>query len=454
MSLAVVGLSHATAPIAVRERFVFSRQQGRSTLQRLIESGSAAETVLLSTCNRTEIYFRIEGQRSEEGGRERERAQNGVFEQGFGTQLEPIVSVLAEQAGMSAEEANAYLFSYRGPEVVRHLFSVACSLDSMVLGEAQIQGQVRTAYEEALAVASPPIVGPVLRRLFQAALTIGGKVRDETELGMGAASVPSAAVELAKKIFGPLKGRCALVLGAGEMSELALECLMGAGVRNAVVASRPEPETERRAQALAERVGARALPFDQLEHVLADTDIVAAATAAPHLVITRDLIGRAVPGGRRRPLLIVDIAVPRDVETAVGTLSNVFLYDIDDLRQIVDANLERRQAEIPAAEKIVTEGVEDFWSWYAGLEIVPVIRALRGRAEAVRQVEVARALRKLDHLRPEDREAVETLTRQLMNKVLHGPTVRLRAAAANGRGPSAVEAARYLFDLDSIDENE
>src|SRR5690606_20052328 len=291
----------------------------------------------------------------------------------------------------------------------------------MILGEAQSQGQVRTPYEAAAAQGTEPrVVGPVLSRLFQTALSVGGRVRSETTLGAGAASVPAAAVELARKIFGPLDGRRALVLGAGEMSALALESLAGEGVASVIVANR----TEARARELAGRFGGVAARFDSVGEALADVDIVVSATAAPHAVLTRELVDRALPGGAPHPLLIVDIAIPRDVDPEVGEIGNVFLYDIDDLRQIVDDTLERRRAEIPVAERIVLEGVDEFWGWYTSRDVVPLIRELRDRAEEVRRTEVEKALRRLKHLAPDDREAVERLTRLILNKVLHQPTVR------------------------------
>jgi glutamyl-tRNA reductase len=294
------------------------------------------------------------------------------------------------------------------------------------------------------------VVGPVLSRLFQQALSVGGKVRSETRLGAGAASVPSAAAELARKIFGPLRGRTALVLGAGEMSELSLECLLGEGARGTVVASR----SEARARALASRLGASFARFEEFAGALRSADIVVSATAAPHAVITRDLVLRSMPDGPDHPLLVVDIALPRDVEPGVGDIPNVFLYQIDDLRQIVEDNLERRQKEIPRAERIVQAGVADFWAWHSARDVVPLIRALRGRGERLRAAELERALRRLRHLPPEDQAAVEALSRQLLNKVLHAPTARLREAAASGRALDVMAAARYLFELDATDTSE
>ncbi len=421
--LKVIGLSHHTAPVEVRERFVFDAADGEQALHAAVADG-VVEAVLLSTCNRTELYL--------------------VLGEDAGT--DAAVAVLAEHAGLTADEARRYLYTFEERRGVEHLFRVVSSLDSMILGEPQIQGQVKTAYERAVAAAAEgnAVVGPFLSRLFQHALSVGGKVRSETSLGTGAASIPSAAAELARKIFGPLRGLTALVIGAGEMSELSLECLIGEGARGTVVASR----SEERARAVAKRVGSEFARFEDFPRLLRRADIVISATAAPHAVITRELMERALPQGPDKPLLVVDIALPRDVEPEVGEMPNLFVYDIDNLRQIVDDNLERRQKEIPRAERIVQAAVEEFWSWHSARDVVPLIRALRGRAEELRASELERAMRRLRHLPPEDLAAVEALTRQLLNKVLHAPTTRLRQAAAAGRALDVVDAARYLFELE------
>jgi glutamyl-tRNA reductase len=440
MSLAVVGLSHHTAPLEVREQLVFTPQQAERAMLELKSTGAAAEAVILSTCNRTELYF-VEPVAEDASAAERDAAASAS--------RDAAEVLLAERAGTKPETLREYLYHHRARAAAGHLFRVVTSLDSMVLGEAQIQGQVKAAYELAASLQSP-MTGPILSRLFQTALSVGGRVRNETALGMGAASVPAAAVELAKKIFGSLKGRRALVLGAGEMSELALTALTGEGVEGVVVVNR----SPQRAEELAQKVGGEAVPYDALGDMLGDADIVATATSAPHAVITRQLMAKALSGGARNPLLILDIALPRDVEPAVGELDNVFLYDIDDLTQIVDENLERRKSELPEAERMVSATVDDFWAWYTSLEVVPLIRALRGRAESLRRVELEKTFRRMQHLSPEDREAVEVLTKQLLNKVLHQPTVRLREAASNGKGPGVVEAARYLFQIDLRDIKE
>jgi glutamyl-tRNA reductase len=423
MPLAVVGASHRTAPIEHRERFALGRTEVPDALLELAEDGS--EAVVLSTCNRTEVYLSLPD------------GSDGV---------EHARALLAARIGQDPAQAARYFYVHRDRQAAEHLFRVSSGLDSMILGEPQIQGQVKEAYATAREVAGEngPVVGQALHRLFQTAFSIGGKVRSETGLGVGAASVSSAAVDLAKKIFGSLKGRRALVLGAGEMSEVTLECLRAEGVRTAIVANR----TWDRARELAERWGGEAIHWEEFAGALPQVDIVICSTAAPHPVLTVERLRGALPHGPRRPLCIIDIAIPRDVEPAVADQPNVFLYNIDDLQQMVDDNLGRRRAQLPQAESIVARGVEEFWAWYASLAVVPTIRALRDRGEELRRAEMERALRQLSHLSPEDQLAIDALTRSLVNKVLHAPTARLRDAAGNGRGTGVLDTVRYLFALD------
>jgi glutamyl-tRNA reductase len=370
--------------------------------------------VLLSTCNRTELYL-VEGEREAAGA---------------------VWGIYAERLGSDASE-----FGYvrRDRDAAAHLFRVVSGMDSMVVGEAQIHGQVRDAWEASRSASSA-----VLNRLFQAALLVGGRVRSETALGHGAMSVSSAAVQLAKKIFGSLVGMRAMVLGAGEMAELALASLQGEGVRAAVVANR----TFERAQALAALYGATAVHYDQAWTALADVDVLLCSTASPHIVVGADRVRDGLARRGDRPLCILDIAVPRDVDPAVAEIDNVFLYDLDDLRAVVSASVERRQRELPAAEQVIAEEVEKFWQWVAGLAAVPVVTQFRDEMNRVRERELAAALRRLGDLSPEQRAAVEHFSQSLMNKFLHEPSVRLRSAAANGRGLGVVDAARYLFGLD------
>lgn len=414
MALIALGVSHRGAPLDVRERLAFRPHEVLPTLERLRSSASAQEGVLLSTCNRTELYL-VEG-------------DNQCATAGW--------SLLTERLG---EEASGYGYLRRDRDAAAHLFRVAAGMDSMVVGEAQIHGQVRDAWE-----ASRPASGAVLNRLFQSALLVGGRVRSETALGHGAMSVSSAAVQLSKKIFGSLAGRRAVVLGAGEMAELALASLQHEGVRAAIVANR----TFERAEVLAARYGATAVHYDGVWDALADVDLLLCSTASPKAMVTVDRVKDAIQRRGDRPLCILDIAMPRDVEPAVGKLANVFLYDLDDLRAMVNASVERRRLELPAAESVITVEVERFWQWVAGLAAVPVLTQFRQEMNRVRERELAAALRRLPDLTPAQREAVEHLSQSLMNKFLHEPTVRLRAAAANGRGLGVVDVARYLFALD------
>lgn len=413
MGVIVAGLSHRTAPIRVRERICWSPSHLSEVATRLRELSAAREAVLLSTCNRTEVYL-VEGDET------------------------VISAVWAELSQRLGEAAEPHGYVRRDREAVMHLYRVAAGLDSMIVGEAQIHGQVRDAWER-----SRPASGPVLNRLFQTALSVAGRVRSETAVGRGAASVSSAAVQLAKKIFGTLQGRRAMVLGAGDMAELALECLTGEGVRAAIVANR----TYERASELASRHGARALHYDECWSRLHEVDVLICSTSAPHAIVHAAHVERAILARGDRPLCILDIALPRDVEPEVGMLRNVFLYDLDDLRTVVSANLERRLGELPTAEQLIAVETEVYWQWLAALAAVPVLTTFRGRAEELRMRELEQVLRRLDHLPPEDRAAIEHFSRALMNKFLHEPTVRLRAAAANGQGLAIVDALRYLFAL-------
>ena len=424
MPVKVIGISHRTAPLEIRERFVFDSAQLHDILNRLVRDGLAEEAVLLSTCNRTELYY---------VGASGEKAVRQLF-----------VELLSQRAGIAAARAEPLCYEEDERAAVEHLFRVSASLDSMILGEPQIQGQVRSAYETACESSNGTRrVGPILARLFETALSVGGRVRSQTGLGTGAASVPSAAVELARKIFGSLKGKTAAVLGTGEMSKVALECLQAEGVTEATVVSR----TDARARSLADEAGVQASSHENIPQLLATVDIIITATAAPHAIITAAHARRALPRGRKHPLLIVDIALPRDVEPATGEIENVFLYNLDDLQQVVDSTIERRKEEVPVAEAIVQDGAGDFWQWYRGLDVTPLIRELREHAETIRQQEVARTLRTMKHLSPEDAAAVEALTRQILNKVLHRPTVRLKEAATHTEEPGLLRTMRYLLGL-------
>jgi glutamyl-tRNA reductase len=413
VAVIVAGVSHATAPIEVRETLTFRPQEALRELAQLRDDGLIREGVILSTCNRTEVYA-VE--------------QNG-------DSVARITEILSARLG---EDASQFIYVRRDADVATHLFSVAAGLDSMILGEAQIQGQVKDAWEDCRSES-----GPILNRMFQSALLAAARAREETGIGRGAASVSSAAVQLAKKIFGGLSGRRAMILGAGDVAEIALECFQKEGVKVAIVANR----TFERAQSLAERHAATAMHYEQCWQSLTDVDVLLCSTASPVPVVTVERVREAIDARGDKPLCILDIALPRDVEAAVGDLENVFLYDLDDLRAAAAANLERREEDIPAAQLIIAEEVRTYWDWVAGLAAVPVIREFRDEMEKMRRDELASALKRIGPLSAEQKGAVEHFSRALMNKFLHEPSVRLKAAAANGRGLGVVDAARYLFAL-------
>jgi glutamyl-tRNA reductase len=414
MALTLVGINHRTAPLDIRERVAFRTPEIPAALESLRADGAAREAVILSTCNRTEVYF-VESERD---------------------MVPAVWSLLSARLGEDASE-NGYI--RRDREAAAHLFRVASGLDSMVLGEAQIHGQVRDAWEHCRTFS-----GPVLNRLFQTSLLVAGRVRNETSIARGAASVSSASVQLAKQIFGSLANKRAMVLGAGEMAELALESLGDQGVRTSIVANR----TYERAVEVAARHGAVAMHYDACWTALAEVDVLVCSTAAPHAVVLPQHVAPALAARGDRPLCILDIALPRDVDPAVGELDNVFLYNLDDLQAVVSANLERRRAELPSAEELIAGEVTKFWEWVAGLAAVPVVTEMRAHMDAMRVQELEEALRRLRHLSDADRQVVEDLSRTLMNKFLHSPSVRLKAAAANGRGLGVVDTVRYLFGLD------
>jgi len=413
VGITVLGVNHLTAPLEIRERFALPTSEVVPTLNRVLAAG-AAGGVVISTCNRTEFYL----------ADPRESAPGEVW------------GLLTERLG-DGRQADNYGYVRSNRDAVRHLYRVSAGLDSMVLGESQIQGQVRDAWEQSRGQA-----GPVLHRLFQTALLVGARVRSETVLGAGNASAPSAAVAVANKIFGVLSGREALILGAGEVAELAATCLVAEGVNVALVANR----TYDRARAIAERMGARAMTLEDAWPHFTSADIVLCSTSAPHAVVTWERVAPAIARRRGRPLCILDLAVPRDVDPAVGELENVFLYNLDDLQTVAAQAAARRRDEIPAAEQIVDEEVERFWGWVEGLGVVPAIKAFRGRMDTVREGELQRVLRRMPHLSEADRALVEQLSLALMNKFLHQPTIALKKAAEAGNSDELLLALRALFE--------
>jgi len=429
LPLAVVGVSHKTAPVEVREQLAYGPADVAVALHALRSAGAVEEAVLLSTCNRTEVYLHP--------------AQEG-------STLHAIERLFSSRPHAVDGSLEPYLFEKHGEQAISHLFQVTAGLDAMVTGEAEIQGQVREAYQQAAILdAAPPLVGPVLNRLFQTALSVGGQVRSETSIGEGTASVASVAVELAGKIFGSLQGKRVLLLGAGMTGELIVDALSREGVQSIAVANR----TYARAVSLARKHHGQAIPFDQIAEVLPTVDIVLSSTAAPHPVLTRAILRESFIEPRRHPLLIIDIAIPRDVDPSVGDEPEVFLYNVDDLRTIVDEHVQIRVGAVAEADQIVRAGCEEFGACYASLEVVPIIQSMRIMAEAYREAELERLFRGLGHLAEEDRARVEEFSRRLQNKLLHEPTARLRQGMAEGEGRSLIEAVCFLYGIGDSEDS-
>jgi glutamyl-tRNA reductase len=413
-------MSHRSAPIEVRERVAFPPCAGRSFLRRLKDEGVVSEAVLLSTCNRTEVYAVAE----DEGARGR------------------VLDLLAEDRGVERASLEQDTYWLTDAEAVRHLYKVASSLDSMVVGEGQILGQVREAYR---AATEEHCAGQILNRLFHTSLRVGKKVRTETGIGDSSLSVPRVAVKLAEEVFGDLAGRRALVLGAGDMSELVVKHLKDRGIADLLIANR----TPQRASLLAERVGGRAVAFDALAAELPAVDVVVSSTGSGEWVVQNETVAGAL-ATRSEPLFFIDIAVPRDIDPVVQTLERVYLYDIDDLQAVVERNAEGRQDAAEEGEAMISPAVLEFTGWLSTLHVVPLIQELRDGAEQIRRHELARALSRME-LSPEEAASVERMSYSLVNKLLHGPIQEIKARAEAGSPLESSEVRRRLMALDGLD---
>ena len=417
MNIALVGVSHHQAPVELRERVAVDLA-GSATLAQTLAVG--CEAVVLSTCNRTELYLAAD----EDAPLDR-RAVTALLDLAGGetAALEPVLYRLADESA------------------ALHLFRVAAGLDSMIPGEGEILGQVRDAFE-----AGRP--GPLLDRLFRSALHAGRRARVETAIGESPASVPAAAAALAQQVFGDLQGRIVVLVGAGKMSELTARNLRSRGAAIVAVANR----TAAHGEELARSLGARAVGLDRIAGELGDADVVVASTSAPGFVFVAAEVGQALRARRGRPLLLVDLAVPRDVDPGLAVIDGCFVYDIDDLEAVVEASLSGRRAEAVRAERLVAEEAERFRHWQASLAVVPAIASLRARAEAIRTAELARAEGRLGTLPENERRAVEAITTQIVNKLLHLPTVRMKEAAVTSDGVVYADVVRHLFGLGEEDQ--
>jgi glutamyl-tRNA reductase len=418
MHLLLLGVSHKTAPLDLREKLDFSSRDVGAAVEALAARSSAAESVVLSTCNRSEIY---------------------VASDALDAAREEIIRFLSDYHQLPAESFTPHLFSFSEAEVAEHLFRVAAGLDSLMVGEPQILGQVKDAFQ---AAAERRCTGPVLRKLFDWSFNVGKRVRSETALGEGAVSISYAAVQLAKKIFGRLGGRRVLVVGAGEISTLTAQHLRAQGVAEVAITSR----TAAHAQALATEVGGHWVPWEGLPNALGSADIIVTATGSQRPIITKAHIESAI-GRRRDPLFIIDVAVPRDVEASVSDIEQVFLYNVDDLQSIVHENISKRASEIERAEAIVREELVRFAAWQKSRGAIQTVVALRDRFDAVRRAELQRLDPKLAGLPPETRALFDQLTRLIVEKLLLDPTEQLKALPDEETQAAYTEAINRLFRL-------
>lgn len=419
MPIALMGVNHTTAPVAVRERLAFSDTALSDALTRF-RTPDVEELVILSTCNRVEFYMQ---------GRDAEAC------------IASCEQFVADYHELKAEDFAPCLYRLYELDAVRHLFRVAASLDSMVLGEPQILGQVKSAY---YAARDGGRTGTVFHYLFERAFNVGKAARSETGISDHAVSVSFAAVQLAKKIFEDLQQRTVMVLGAGDTSELAARHFVRQGVSEVFVANR----TMERAQKLAQSLSAKAIHWEEFPEHLAYADIVVSSTSAPGVIITPGMVQGVIRRRRGRAMFFIDIAVPRDIDPAVNGLENVFLYDIDGLENVVAANRREREQEALAAEDLVWREVRQFRQWLATRDVVPTIVALRRHAENTRLSELEKALARLGPIEERQRRVIEALTVAITNKFLHPPTVRLKRCASAGEAHDEAQLIRDLFDLD------
>jgi glutamyl-tRNA reductase len=423
--LLLVGISHRTAPVELRERVDFQARGVERALRALADRGSAREAVVVSTCNRAELYV--------------------ACDEAAATRQD-LLHFVSDFNGVAPGDVAPHMYEVVDLDVARHLFRVAAGLDSLVVGEPQILGQVKDAHTSAT---DAHTAGQVLNRLFHASFAVGKRVRTETGLGSGAVSISYAAVALARKIFGDLSGRAVAVIGAGEMGKLTALHMKSQDVRQITIVSRTMAHAARTAEAIG---SASAAPWEELDAVLGASDIIITATGASSPILTKAHIEAVMRPRRNRPLFIIDIAMPRDVEAAAGEIEQVFLYNIDDLQSTVRENLARRGSEVARAEAIVGEEVEKFGAWFRSRGAIPTVVALRERFEAIRRAELERLNFKLSTLPPEARARVDEITHLIVEKLLLTPTEQLKSVTDTDTVGAYSEALTRLFGLSDQDD--
>lgn len=420
MNIVVIGLSHKTAAVEIREKVAFSPTQMEKPLSMLVALDGITEGVIVSTCNRVEIYVTT---RDIAGG------------------IARVKRFLADYHNFPLETLEHHLYALHGEDAIRHVFRVASSLDSMVVGEPQILGQIKTSYGYAAEYKSS---GIILNRFLHKAFSVAKRVRTETKIASSAVSVAFAAVELARKIFNDLGDKTVMLIGAGEMCELAAKHFLNNGVRGLMVTNR----TFERAEKLADEFDGKAVRFDDLFDQLHKADIILSSTGAPHTIIGARDLEEVMRRRRQKPMFFIDIAIPRDIDPAVNDVENVYLYTVDDLQEVVSANLQQRSAEAQKAEEIVSQEIGQFFKWLSSLEVTPTIVALRSRFDEIRRAELDKTLSNWKDLPPDGQKKLEALTNAIMNKLLHPPTSLLKRAGQGGRTDLYVDALRTMFELE------
>lgn len=420
MNLLLAGVNHQTAGVALREKLCTLLPEAEESYPLLLSHPAIQEALFYTTCNRVEVLC--------------------VTEAGDDA-AQALAAFFARHPEVAPEDLADALYLYRDQEAVRHLFRVAASLDALVVGEPQILGQVKAAYRQAT---QHQATGAILNRLLHKTFSVAKRVRTETGIGDHAVSVSYAAVALGKKIFGDLKGKNVLLMGAGEMAELALEHLKGQGAGSIVIANR----TLERGLRLAERFGGEAVSLEELEAQLLSADICLSSTGSPTYLLSRDQVKQAMRRRKQRPLFLIDIGVPRDLDPGINDLDNVYLYNIDDLKEVVEENRERRQEAAVQAERLVAAETLKFMDWLKTLEVYPTIISLREKAQAICQAELKKTLSHLGPLTPEQEQALEVMTESITNKLLHDPIVFLKGNHHRKRGEAELALVRRLFNLD------
>jgi glutamyl-tRNA reductase len=425
MEILIVGLNHKTAPIEVREKVAFDGPKLDEAVNILKTSGVLKENIILSTCNRVEIYA-------------------GVNETDAG--VEGIKDFISDFHKVPKDLLDKSLYIHKGPEAIRHMYRVAASLDSMVVGEPQILGQLKDAYDAAL---KNKTTGMYLNKLMRKSVSVAKRIRTETKIAESAVSISFAAVELAKKIFDDLATKSFMLIGAGEMAELAARHLINSGVKDVYVTNR----TTARAEELAHEFHGKVILFDNFTLELRYTDIVICSTGAPHYILMKDQVHKIMKERRQKPMFIIDISVPRNIDPRINDLDNVYLYDVDNLQGIIDTNIQERAKEAEKAEQIVDEEIGSYLKWTAALTATPTIVALRNKAEEIRKDELEKTLKKMGPLEEKTIRAIEQLTSSIVNKLVHPPTAALKAEKEDKEQMLGIIQKLYNLEIESDDND-